>query len=324
MYDSTATTCTSTSTSPDDQGHIYSLAVARTTNGDYQGWAVGNFGGGVTGGGNTHIKNPTDAIAPKAVLMRLGAGAWRRWTADDAAKDYPPIDSFGPQQQLTIANPAGGTDAYILPGGTFPSLRFDRKRDRWVALRAPFWTKTVPGNPGTPGFFNGQAIVEAITPDGEGGFWAALHGNTDNSRNLEFFFYHYTDHPPKPVFQDVANPAENTRVTASAAGADASFWLGDANGNLHRYDRLTGWDKTKAPDWDPKRATTTTPCRRSPSTPTETASPSARRDGSPTSHPDRSSSTPPLTASARERARSAPAASPAISHRRRSPPTARP
>ena len=74
----------------------------------------------------------------------------------------------------------------------------------------------------------------------------------------DLFFYRYTDHPPKPLFTDTANPAQNNLITAAAGGADASFWMGDEKGSIYRYERTSGWDSLgQIPDWDPKRATVT-------------------------------------------------------------------
>ena len=223
--------------------------------------------------------------------MRLGGGSWRPWTADDAAKDY--LDStwrlclLRPSEAAHPCRPRRRHRRLHPPRPTCPSLAL-RSRTGTAG-----WRCRSPSGRGPPkppaSFDHGQAFVQALAPDGTGGFWAAVSGNRTIVSTVpgRFFFYHYTDHPPKPVFNDVANPAENTKITAAAGGADGSFWLGDANGNLHRYDRLTGWDKTKAsPTGTPSARRPPTRSTRSPSAPTAPGSRSARAGGSPTSRPD--------------------------------------
>jgi hypothetical protein len=228
-----------------NQGRVFSVAATKSPGG-YQGWAVGEFGG-------------TDCTAA-SLMLRLGDDGFAPWTKDDAAaRNLRENCAIEPQQQLALTGVDGSTRSLIVSGAyrQTPSLAFNTKRERWEVLADPFLGAT-------PDYLqNGQAVIGASARDGEGGFWVAarrgsscLGSSTQSYCRRDLYFYHYTDHPPKQLFTDTPNPAQNTPVTAAAGGADGSFWLGDQDGALYRYDRATGWSVgTKVPDWDPKRAT---------------------------------------------------------------------
>ena len=246
-------TCVATGQSA-DQGRVFSLAAAQAGDGHWEGWAVGHFGGA------GKDSNGTGTDAP-AVMLRLHEGAWSIWTKQDAAMDYllksGDSTSLGPQRQLTMREPGGGVSSYVFGGQ--PPLHFDSARDRWVLLADP----TMSGDVLVGNYLDsGSGNVRAVVPDGQGGLWMALRrSGTCNyssyeSCRVDLFFYRYTDHPPKPVFTDAPNPTQNNLITAAAGGADGSFWLGDQNGAIYRYNRATGWDSLgQIPDWDPQRAT---------------------------------------------------------------------
>ena len=241
---------------PEAQGRVASVAVGEDAGGALEGWAVGLFGGSTaqikTGGvgGGTQMA--------EAFLMRLDGGAWRRWSTDDASEDYLRAGAGASQQEppgqrQLLVSPAGAGrwSAFVFPGGR-PSLGFNRDRERWEALPAPFWTNT--GYKRLPIRPRGQGTVRAVAPNGRGGFWAAVRQQTSSGPG-GLYFYDYTDRPPKPVFADVAHPVTDRQITSITAGGDGSLWVATASSTLYRYDRLVGWDRVTIPGWDPPRST---------------------------------------------------------------------
>ena len=243
-----------------DHGRVFSLSAAQNGDGSWEGWAVGQFGGTPESSGGSGEST--------TAMLRLHEGAWSIWSRRDASTDYllipggnPPVNPrvLGPQRQLTLPQPSGGVMSYIFPDGKLPPLRFDKVRERWVLLADPTASHPPPlaGN-------NFRGHMRAVAPDGQGGLWVAIRAQGNGTTSLgtmdraDLYFYHYTDRPPEPVFAEVANPSQNTPITAAAGGADGTFWLGDQNGALYRYDRVGGWSSgIRVPDWDPKRATAT-------------------------------------------------------------------
>ena len=225
----------------EEQGRVFSVSVAEGDGGALDGWAVGQLGG-------------TDGRTAHTTVMRFVDGRWQRWTLDDASADYLREPSRVLLKLLASPGAPGRWSAFLFPAG-HPSLGFNRDRERWEALPAPFWTKPYEVLPPRA---RGRGAVRAVAPDGRGGFWAAVRQGavcsaSDCQTNL--YFYDFTDRPPRAVFEDVAHPVTDRQITAMTAGGDGSLWVATASSALYRYDRLVGWDRVVVPGWDPPRAT---------------------------------------------------------------------
>ena len=239
---------------PEAQGRLASLAVGEGAGGAAEGWAVGQFGGNTAKTSTGGVGVGGEATA-EAVLMRLDGGAWGRWSTDDASEDYLRAGAApGQRQLLTSPAGAGRWSAFLFPDRR-PSLGFNRERERWEALPAPFWTNMWAVFPIRP---RGQGAVRAVAPNGRGGFWAAVRQQSAIGP-LGLYFFDYTDRPPKPVFTDVAHPVTDRPITAIAGGGDGSLWVATPSSTLYRYDRLVGWDRVVVPGWDPPRSTVSSP-----------------------------------------------------------------
>jgi hypothetical protein len=223
------------------KGRVYSIAVSPTADGkSFEGWAVGEFGG--------------EGSAAKTSLLRLERGQWSQWRKDDAAADYlapaaPVTLRVEPWHQVALPEPAGDSRAFIF-APDIPSLAFDERRQRWEGVAAPFLTSAASSR----GQWKGSVSVAA--PDRRGGLWLSVAQNSSCSGcDVPLSFFRYGDSAPRPVFREFANPVGAQEVTAAAGGADGSFWVATASNVLHRYDRLTGWDRVAVPGWDPGRTT---------------------------------------------------------------------
>jgi hypothetical protein len=249
---------------PDQQGQVASLSVVRNGDGSYSGWAYGWFGVG---------SSPHHPV--QAALLHLHDGVWSPWSAGDAVADYwqdspspvsgPP--TLGPDSPQVMALPgASGEGRAVLTSGEgfgagstpAPFLSYDPAAGgRWEPFATPFSLRM-----GSDSDQASDAYLDAMAPDGQGGFWLALHPgwtfSTDyagQTINRPVFFYHYTDRVPKPVFSDVEHPVREA-ITATGTGGDGSFWVGTAGGSLYRHDRATGWAQLRVPGWQPGNATT--------------------------------------------------------------------
>ena len=67
------------------------------------------------------------------------------------------------------------------------------------------------------------------------------------------YFFHYTDHPPEPVFTEAPSPQASVSpsFTSLAGSPDGTAWLATASDTLYRYKRGIGWDSVRIPGWDP-------------------------------------------------------------------------
>jgi hypothetical protein len=206
-----------------------SFTVGRRADGAYEGWAFGQrpttkSPGGLSGGSS-------DGGFVQSVLRLTPDAGLQPFQSDDALRDYFNRDRpTSSATDLMLPRPDGGLDSFVVEGDEFQGtvlLKFDSARQRWRIERG-----------------GGAGL---LAPDNEGGFWATSGKN----------FLHYTDHPPKPVFSEVPNPAgPSGYLTAAAPGANGQLWLATNSDTLYRYDRASGWDKLKVPGWDPGRVVT--------------------------------------------------------------------
>jgi hypothetical protein len=248
-------------------GWLRSLSVAQAPDGHYEAWAIGAFGGTLQGPSSTgEVGNP------ETVALRLEGDAWNKFPDAGVLHDY--LGGGDPRTtNLTTHNGADaypyGTDAAreaLVPqaGGSFLPvigqlqmgrlLAFDQGKQRWRLIDAarPFG----PGSGGGNNSFGVDGAIRAVAPDGDGGFWVALRsGNPSFSQQgVPIEFYHYTDHPLKPVFNEVANPLGDSglRTTGIAGSPDGDLWASTNSGTVYRYTRAGGWDRVNVPGWDPR------------------------------------------------------------------------
>ena len=232
------------------EGRVYTVSVARTADG-YEGFALGEFGG---------IGN-----AARTVMMRLEDGRWGPWGRRDASDEYlrpaphevnqRPATAPDPRLHLTLPAALGGHTSFLFaplaPVAFNEGSGASGADPRWQALRTPFISQ------GSRGPWRG--VVQAVAPDNSGGLWLAVEGQGScGGCNNGVTFYRYSDEQPRPLFRDVQNPVAGQQMTALAAGGDGSVWIGTGSDTLHRYDRLTGWDRARVPGWDPARTTNPT------------------------------------------------------------------
>jgi hypothetical protein len=242
------------------QGIMSAISVAQLSDGRFAGWAAGTFGAASTPSAqnSTYSLLAAGGTSGRAGLLRLDPGrgsSWGLWPGGDAADDYlvNPGSVYG-LRLLSVAAAGGQERDFLLPstsGSTtpFPMLEFDARRGRWQALPAPFLATPKPGWPSR----EATGLVQALAPDGAGGFWLALGNDIPVPDGAQF--YHYTDRQPVPVFTDVAHPVREP-IVGTAAGGDGSFWVATASNAVYRYDRLTGWDRMMVSGWDPGRTVT--------------------------------------------------------------------
>ncbi|MDX6651641.1 MAG: hypothetical protein QOJ38_422 [Solirubrobacterales bacterium] len=248
------------------QGEVTGLSVVQSADGAFSGWAIGQFGW--SSGGTPHVA--TMRLSPGAEQAGVAArnGVWSLGARDDTAWEYllSPSRSRLPGTDTSISGtrvpPSGhvmtldasGRAVWALSGAPFefpqaPSLAFDPGRGKggsWGLLPAPFAQLEYQADVGQ------EAIVWTIAPDGRGGSWWAV-APTQASQDITF--YDLTTTPPKPVFDDVAQPVRE-RVTTIAPTPEGGLWVGTVSNALYRYDRLTGWDRIAIRGWDPGRVVT--------------------------------------------------------------------
>jgi hypothetical protein len=239
-------------------GAIKALTVTKRDDGRYEGWAVATGSLGI----------PTQAKWP---LLHLdpASGEWSEWNVRDAAYDLigPNVNNRGFSATLPgriVALP-GSRDslgrAYLsnhvnTSNPTGAMLAFNPSRNRWEVAEHP-----------GPSLLNDNAPVRpiAVAADGTGGAWATFETASEPvlaGGNSETYFYDYTTAPPKPVFDEVAQPLRPSETLTDLAGsAEGSIWISTDQGSLYRRDRATGWQRIAAiPGWDFGRIAT----RRSP------------------------------------------------------------
>ena len=231
--------CTAASSDPNDKGRLWTVAVARSADGEsYDGWASGHFGG-------------IDKSS-KGVLLRLKDGRWTRWGKVDASDDYlrDVVDSrFAPDVRRHLTLPGGASFLAQVASEEAPPIWFSPASGRWEVLPAPMF---IPLGQTAGG---GQGELGAFAADPQGGFWAAAsERGADHRSGLDF--YRHTDRAPTPVLSDAPHPVRE-RITATAVGGDGSFWVATESNVVYRYDRIMGWDRVEIPGWDPRRSTVT-------------------------------------------------------------------
>ncbi|MDX6652175.1 MAG: hypothetical protein QOJ38_956 [Solirubrobacterales bacterium] len=225
-------------------GSLSGFSVAEDEDGGVFGWASGSF----DQQGKIHL-----------LRREPRSGEWEPYTTNDASADYLGQSQSQPKlfsdlgengQPMTVLAPPLLSDN-VLPA--YPMLRFEDKTG-WRVLPTPF--------PMTPRDDSARwravaASVEAVSPDGNGGFWLAARGASPNPGKLArvISFYHYTDRAPKPVFTDVAHPIRQ-QITATSPGPNGQFWVATNSGVVYRYDRIAGWDKVSVRGWDPGNVVT--------------------------------------------------------------------
>ncbi|MDX6652796.1 MAG: hypothetical protein QOJ38_1577 [Solirubrobacterales bacterium] len=252
------------------QGEVFSLSVAPSADGRYDGWATAGppaqNGLPASVAEMRHLESDRDT----------GRGVWELWSADDATKDYTDkLRSTGAQKQLSLLTlPGQGQPgaAFLMPRAGFyphPMLWFNPAHRRWERLQTPFITGNATTDSGTYSATGGdRAMLRAIAADGRGGAWIEvrrLYGGDGNigaeqqpptQAGGAAFFYHYTNQVPTQVFDDVPNPVGSKVIVGSSAGGDGSFWLASDSNAVYRYDRAAGWDRMDVPGWDPGRVVT--------------------------------------------------------------------
>jgi hypothetical protein len=212
----------------DQAMRINSLAVGRRALGDaYEGWALGDRTSadvGVAGGGGTGSTN-----GPLDLRLKANEG-WRPFDTDAIG------GRTQTRTQLMIPNSDRGLDAYVQSTSLY---KFNPTAERWEIVDSAVSLSERGGG------------ADTMTPDGEGGFWAA------RTINAHQHFLHYTDHPPKPVFSEVPSPAGHEGwIVGAAPGANGQLWLATNSDTIYRYDRASGWDKLRVSGWDPGRVVT--------------------------------------------------------------------
>ncbi|MDX6651685.1 MAG: hypothetical protein QOJ38_466, partial [Solirubrobacterales bacterium] len=266
-----------------ERGRIDALSVVPHGGGSFSGWAAGAvdktpLSAAPSPGGLEAVqsqKDFTEATVTRQVgtMLRLtpssaGSGnAWRQWVKGDATSFYPDklmaSDPSDPPQLVITPSAAGGEVAYLLPRSNDgrsngPALWFNPSHGRWEIFRTPFHlSRSAPS-----GELGSTARGRVLAPDGQGGAWLAVRrmagegGFHPKATRSSVFFYHYTNQVPKPVFEDVPNPAAAMQIVGAAGGGDGSFWLATNSGTVFRHDRATGWDRLAVPGWDPGRLVT--------------------------------------------------------------------
>ena len=251
-------------TGDEDQGLVCSVSVIRSpTDGTYSGWAVGRFG-------TSPVQDPefpvscaapaTRAVVPSSVstsgevpLLRLADGAWERWLADDAARDYlgqydGVLTVIGPDGERSFLKPRAAISA---TRPTAPPLAFDTARNSWEVQPAPFLSRFKSGIDQE----SREATVRAMAPDNRGGFWLAARQALGKPGPRITHIYRYADEAPAEVFTDVPHPVREG-ITGVDAAADATVWVSTDSAFVYRYRRTTGWERFNVPGWDPGRFTT--------------------------------------------------------------------
>jgi hypothetical protein len=249
--DRTTEGCTG-SADPSRSGRLTAISAVRLSSGRYVGWAAGTFGAASSPSAqDATYAHDKPEVGPRPGLLRLDSDlpGPRMWPGGDAIADYfvdPPAAAV---RLVSVARPGGQEHDVLVPppGGIgaqrFPLLHYEgdtNGQGRWRVLPTPFLTSQKIGKS------NEQGELQALAPDGTGGFWLAL---------ITGEFYHYTDRQLVPVFSDVAHPIREP-IAGTAVGGDGSFWVATQGSVVYRYDRVTGWDRMTISGWDSGRAVT--------------------------------------------------------------------
>jgi hypothetical protein len=262
-------------------GKVVGLSVAQRPDGSYTGWAAGLYydhtvqdrperGGASRHTADQHNQSVGGGLEPSAIVMRLadadGKEAWTNFHDSGALADFmTPVplswrnERPGTDPRLMTTMPDGR--AFIAQHLTGALFGFDPDRGRFDVVDTPRPPGAAEDRTGSqPATVKVHGQFQALAPDGQGGFWAAVknlgwEGETNWPYGGRMYFFHYTDRPRKPVFDEVAQPFGGgpDRVTTLSGSPDGTVWAGTDGGVLARYDRMMGWQTLGVPGWDPGR-----------------------------------------------------------------------
>ena len=258
---------------PAEQGKVVALSVVKRSDGSYAGWAVGRFfdyawppDRSASGSRGQHDQSSA-GLEPTAITLRLeqrdGRGSWGYFDDPGALDDFmgpavQPIDNERMQTAPRLMATLADGRALVAQRASGMLFGFEPARGRFEVVpgqRPGLYA--APSRDHRTGRLHGE--YQAIAPDGQGGFWAAVK-NGDWQGELsgwpdrgQVYFFHYTDRPHEPVFREVAQPLGSApdRFTTLAGAPDGAVWAGTNAGRLARYDRLTGWEVLSIRGWDP-------------------------------------------------------------------------
>jgi hypothetical protein len=247
-----------------DRGFVDSLSVVEQRPGGYAGWAVGQFDYHQTQVSSAPLGSGPDSAT---ALMRLDSAGWRRFSDAGPVHDYlgqritatnalQASGSFNAPTsrealQVTLPSASEGTTgaAYLAQVQTGRIFGFDPSAERWRLLEQ--------GRP--PDGQGVKGAVNALAPDGQGGFWAAT-SDADAAESFpgHTYFFHYTADPPKSAFDEAPAPfgSAGLRVTSLAGLPTGQLWVGTDSAQLFHYDRIAGWQQVQVPGWDAGRVVT--------------------------------------------------------------------
>jgi hypothetical protein len=261
----------------DEQGQVAALSVVERPDGGYAGWAVGRFFGSaapadtpLAGGAGERHEQGTGGLEPTALAMRLEErdrrGKWSYFQDPGALSDFmgQAIQPFDNRRELTdprLMATLGDGRAFIAQrhSGMLFGYEPDRGRFDTVEVERPGFEYEPWQSPNSVLPYGVHGEFQALAPDGQGGLWAAVKNGWRSGSFVdswhtggEVSFFHFTDRPREPVFDEVAQPFGGgaQRLTALSGSAD-SVWAGTDAGGLARYDRMAGWDAFAIPGWDP-------------------------------------------------------------------------
>jgi hypothetical protein len=266
------------------QGEVWSLSVAPTDGGGYEGWAVGRFGGSDTSSSGSGSASAVSIVGQDTSLLRLrddGKG-WSESPDAGPVRDYLATGvSAGtastvhsartsPAALRVVTLPGPGDRAFIAQLDSGRVFHFDGAQGHW-ALVAPGRPRYTLGAPGSNlDYFDDGWLDEplgAVAADGRGGLWGAVNAQFNEGLNpsggrdrvsAHTDFFRYADRRHRAVFSDVASPLRDVteRFSSLVGGPGGSVWAASLSGSLYRYDRIGGWEKLSVPGWDPGRVVT--------------------------------------------------------------------
>ncbi|MEA2386240.1 MAG: hypothetical protein QOJ22_414 [Thermoleophilaceae bacterium] len=275
------------------QGKVVALSVVERPGGGYRGWAIGRFYDWALpadrgsrehpGYSDQYQQGGSSDFEPSAIALRLdqkdGKGSWGYFKDPGALNDFmkPGLKFEGTTnynyrletEPHLMASSADGR-AWIAQRKSGILFGFEPDRERFDVIQSQRPGSEPPRGVTTstyPVEVNG--VYQALAPDGQGGFWAAVKNTYEDDQRAgaaggtwetggQVFFYHYTDRPHRPVFREVPQPLGGgpERLTTLAGAADGSVWAGTDAGRVARYDRMTGWETLAIPGWEPGEVVT--------------------------------------------------------------------
>jgi hypothetical protein len=271
-------------TTVEERGKVVALSVVQGQDGTYSGWAVGRFFDYAATDDAARTRNSYYGdqynqgthgglvVQPTAIAMRLeqrsDRASWGFFDDPGALDDlmgpaWSDQQNDRPQTDPRLMATLGDGRAFIAQRMSGTLFGFDEDRGRFdvVDAQRPGW-ELDPNRARATTSVLVHGVYQALAPDGQGGFWAAVKNTWEDPRGGghawpnggQVFFFHYTDRPNEPVFAEVAQPigaAPGEHFTALAGALDGTVWAGTDQGRLARYDRLTGWETLAIPGWDP-------------------------------------------------------------------------